>query len=301
MEVHQLRYAVAIARTGNFSRAAMECRVSQPSLSQQVRKLEEELGERLFDRDQKQTRLTATGERFIARAARILEELSDAEREARETQEIARGTLTIGVLPTVAPYLLPRAIADFSAHYPGVHVAVYEDTTATLAALVESYELDLVIASLPLQDPALEVVPLLTEELLLAIPPGHSLARKRAISLSDLEDSAFVLMKEGHCLSEQTLRFCHQCGIEPRIAARSAQMETVQKLVHAGLGVSLVPGMAARDPMPNHPIYRSLRDPRPQRTLAVFWRRRRPLSRAAAAFLEILRACISQVTQSRSV
>jgi LysR family hydrogen peroxide-inducible transcriptional activator len=301
MEVHQLRYAVAIARTGNFSRAAVECRVSQPSLSQQVRKLEEELGERLFDRNQKQTRLTATGERFIARAARILEELSDAEREARETQEIARGTVAIGVLPTVAPYLLPRAIANFSGRYPGVHVAVHEDTTATLAALVESYELDLAIASLPLQDPALEVVPLLTEELLLAIPPGHPLARKRAIGLPDLADSAFVLMKEGHCLGDQTLRFCHQCGIEPRIAARSAQMETIRKLVYVGLGISLVPSMVALDPAPDHPIYRSLRDPRPQRTLAVFWRRRRPLSRAAAAFVEILRDGISQASQSRSV
>lgn len=301
MEVHQLRYAVAIARTGNFSRAAVECRVSQPSLSQQVRKLEEELGERLFDRDQKQTRLTATGERFIARAARILEELSDAEREARETQEIARGTLAIGVLPTIAPYLLPRAIADFSGRYPGVHVAVYEDTTATLAALVESYELDLAIASLPLQDPALEVVPLLTEELLLAIPPGHPLARKRAIGLADLADSAFVVMKEGHCLSDQTLRFCHQCGIEPLIAAHCAQMETIRKLVHAGLGVSLVPNMAACDSAPDHPVYRSLREPRPQRTLAIFWRRRRPLSRAAAAFVEILRAGTSQASPSRPI
>ncbi|HEY8903603.1 MAG TPA: LysR family transcriptional regulator [Chthoniobacterales bacterium] len=301
MEVHQLRYAVAIARTGNFSRAAVECRVSQPSLSQQVRKLEEELGERLFDRNQKQTRLTATGERFIARAARILEELSDAEREARETQEIARGTLAIGVLPTIAPYLLPGAVADFSGRYPGVHLTVHEDTTATLAALVESYELDLAIASLPLQDPALEIVPLLTEELLLAIPPGHPLARKRAVGLPDLADCPFVLMKEGHCLGDQTLRFCHLGGIEPHVAARSAQMETIRKLVHAGLGISLVPNMAARDPAPDHPIYRSLRDPRPQRTLAVFWRRRRPLSRAAAAFAEILRDGISQALQLRSV
>jgi LysR family hydrogen peroxide-inducible transcriptional activator len=302
MEVHQLRYVVAIARTGNFSRAAAECHVSQPSLSQQVRKLEEELGERLFERDQKRTRLTTTGERFIARATRILEELADAQREAHETHEVARGTVTIGALPTIAPYLLPPVIAEFSARYPGVHVVLHEETTATLVALAASYELDLAIASLPLRDAAtFEIQPLLEEELLLAIPPSHPLARKRSITLDDLEDAAFVLMKEGHCLGDQTLRFCHQGGVEPNVVSRSAQVETIRRLVHAGLGLSLVPRMAASDSAPGHPLYRSLRPPRPMRTIIAFWHRRRPLSRAAAAFLETLRDVIARTPRKHTL
>ncbi len=288
MEVHQLRYAVAIARTGNFSRAAAECHVSQPSLSQQVRKLEDELGERLFERDQKRTRLTASGERFIARATRILDELAEAEREARDTKEVARGEVSVGVLPTIAPYFLPAIISSFTQRYPGVQIVIHEETTANLAALIASYEIDLAIASLPLDDDAFHLAPLFTEELLLAVAPSHPLAFKESISAADLESATFVLMKEGHCLGDQTLRFCHQSGLHPLVISRSAQVETLRGLVQAGLGISLIPKMAASQTHDSQPIYRSLEAPRPERTIAAFWNRRRPLSRAATAFLEML-------------
>ncbi len=289
MEVHQLRYVVAVARTGSFSRAAGDCHISQPSLSQQVRKLEEELGERLFERDRRRTRVTSSGERFIVRAARILDELAEAEREARETHTITRGQVSVGVLPTIAPYLLPSLIGSFTERYPGVQIVIHEDTTATLASLVSSYEVDFAIASLPLRDTAFEIAPLFTEELLLAVPPSHPLAVKKSISAGDLENSTFVLMKEGHCLGDQALQFCHQSGVQPRVISRSAQVETIRRLVHAGLGISLIPKMAAAQAAPEQPIYRSLRAPRPQRTIVAFWNRRRPLSRAATVFLEDLR------------
>lgn len=288
MEVHQLRYVVAIARTGSFSRAAGDCHVSQPSLSQQVRKLEEELGERLFERDRRRTRLTSSGERFVTRAARILDELAEAEREARETHDVTRGQVSVGVLPTIAPYLLPAVISDFTASFPGVQILIHEDTTATLSSLVASYEVDLAIASLPLRDPAFAIAPLFTEELLLAMPPGHPLTRKRTLTPADLESSTFVLMKEGHCLGDQALQFCHQSGVQPRVISRSAQIETICRLVHAGLGISLVPRMAAVASSQRQPVFRSLRAPRPERTVIAFWNRRRPLSRAAVAFLESL-------------
>ncbi len=289
MEVHQLRYVVAIARTGSFSRAAGDCHVSQPSLSQQVRKLEDELGERLFERDRRRTRLTSSGERFVMRATRILDELAEAEREARETHQVTRGQVSVGVLPTIAPYLLPPIIGDFTARFPGVQVVIHEDTTATLASLVASYEVDIAVASLPLRDPGFEIVPLFTEELLLAVPPDHPLAHKKSLTSADLEAATFVLMKEGHCLGDQALQFCHQSGVQPRVISRSAQVETIRRLVHAGLGISLVPKMAAAQAAPDQPVYRSLRAPQPQRTVVAFWNRRRPLSRAAAAFLEALR------------
>src|SRR3954466_7889246 len=126
MEMNQLRYAVAVARTGNFSRAAEQCRVSQPSLSQQIQKLEEELGERLFDRMKRQTKLTPHGEVFVPRAVRILEEAEMALREAADARSLVSGALPIGVLPTIAPYLLPQTIGLFAQKYPGVEIVVQE-------------------------------------------------------------------------------------------------------------------------------------------------------------------------------
>jgi LysR family transcriptional regulator, hydrogen peroxide-inducible genes activator len=296
MEVHQLRYVVAIARTGSFSRAAGNCHVSQPSLSQQVRKLEDELGERLFERDRRRTRLTSSGERFVSRATRILDELAEAHREAKETHLVTRGQVSIGVLPTIAPYLLPSLVSEFTERYPGVQIVMHEDTTATLASLVSSYEVDLAIASLPLRDSVFEITSLFTEELLLAVPPAHPLAVKKTITSRDLESAQFVLMKEGHCLGDQALQFCHQSGVQPRVISRSSQVETIRRLVHAGLGISLIPKMAAAQAAPEQPVYRSLRAPQPQRTIVAFWNRRRPLSRAATAFLEALReTCNRQI------
>src|SRR5580658_9573473 len=135
MEMHQLRYVVAVARAGNFSRAAEQCHVSQPSLSQQIQKLEDELGQRLFDRMKREAKLTAHGEAFLPRAVRILEEAHAATREANDAQHLLRGTLTFGVLPTIAPYLLPDALAEFTGKFPGVEVLVHEDTTAQLLRL----------------------------------------------------------------------------------------------------------------------------------------------------------------------
>ena len=142
MEMHQLRYVVAVAGAGNFSRAAEQCHVSQPSLSQQIQKLEDELGERLFDRMKRQVKLTPHGEAFLRRAVRILEEVESARREAIDARELLRGNLTIGVLPTIAPYLLPVALADFSKKFPGVAIVVQEDMTNRLLKQVLACEID---------------------------------------------------------------------------------------------------------------------------------------------------------------
>jgi LysR family hydrogen peroxide-inducible transcriptional activator len=141
MELHQLRYVVAVARTANFSRAAALCHVSQPSLSQQIKKLEDELGERLFDRMKRAVKLTSQGETFLHRALRILEEVDAAKREASDAQHLLRGALTIGVLPTIAPYLLPKVMAQFTNKFPGVEIVVEEDTTARLLKLALDYEI----------------------------------------------------------------------------------------------------------------------------------------------------------------
>lgn len=284
MEIHQLRYVVAVARTGNFSRAARLCHVSQPSLSQQIQKLEKELGERLFERQRTRTRLTACGERFLPRAERILHELEEARREAEDLHALAQGEVIVGVLPTIAPYFLPPVAAAFGQAYPGVTITMIEETTASLVGMMNRHEIDFALASLPVPDGQMEVRVLLEEELLLALPPGHELERRKSIAADDLAKLPFVLMREGHCLGDQVLRFCERNEFEPRVRSRSAQVETILALVEAGQGVSLIPDMARR--RSHAPVsYRSLSAPRPRRAVVAFWHRRRPLHRAAEEFL----------------
>lgn len=290
MEMHQLRYVVAVARTGNFSRAAEECHVSQPSLSQQIQKLEHELGERLFDRMKRGAKLTAHGQTFLRRAVRILEEVEAAQREATDARSLLGGTLIIGVLPTIAPYFLPGLLVRFAAKYPGVELVVQEDTTAQLLKMALACELDLALASRPIREERCEVRDLFAEELLLALPADHRLARQRAVTPADLKDERLIVMKEGHCLGDQVLAFCDQGNFRARISFRSAQLETILVLVGAGIGISLIPAMAADFRPTNGVIYRSFRSPRPSRKIAALWLKQRPLSRAADEFLRLAAA-----------
>ena len=290
MEMQQLRYVVAVARAGNFSRAADQCHVSQPSLSQQIIKLEDELGERLFDRMKRAAKLTPHGEAFLRRAIHILHEVDAAKREAAEAKDLLRGAITIGVLPTIAPYLLPRTMAEFTEKYPGVEIVVQEDTTARLLKHTLAYEIDLALVSQPINDEGLTVRCLFGEELLLALPPGHPLTRKSNISLGDLACERLIVMKEGHCLGDQVLNFCERRDWHPQISFRSAQLETIQALVSAGLGLSLIPAMAARPGRKDLPAYRSFQPPKPQRKIVAVWPKQRPPPKAANEFMKLVEA-----------
>jgi LysR family hydrogen peroxide-inducible transcriptional activator len=288
MELQQLRYVVAVARTGNFSRAAEQCHVSQPSLSQQILKLEDELGERLFDRMKRVAKLTPHGEAFLRRAVHILHEVDAAIRDAAEAKDMLRGNITVGVLPTIAPYLLPEAMAEFTGKYPGVEIVVHEDTTAQLLKHTLAYEIDFALVSQPINDERLVVRDMFAEELLLALPPGHPLTRKRNIKVADLAGERLIVMKEGHCLGDQVLRFCERRDWRPQISFRSAQLETIQALVRAGVGISLIPAMAVQSNVGNTLEYRSLKSPRPERKIVAVWPNQRPPRRAANELLKLI-------------
>ena len=288
MEMHQLRYMVAVARTRNFSRAAEQCHVSQPSLSQQIQKLEDELGERLFDRLKREAKLTAHGEIFLPRAMRILEEADAAKREATDARSLLHGTVTVGVLPTIAPYLLPDVMAAFTGKFPGVQMVVQEDTTARLLKLALACEIDFALASRPIRDTRLEVRELFSEELLVALPPKHPLARQDTVKVRDLGSERFIVMKEDHCLGDQVLGFCDRHDLQHHISFRSAQLETIQSLVRAGLGISLIPAMAAQRDRRHVPEYRSLQGTKPSRQIVAAWPKHRPPGRAAAEFLKLV-------------
>jgi LysR family transcriptional regulator, hydrogen peroxide-inducible genes activator len=192
------------------------------------------------------------------------------------------------VIPTIAPYLLPKATAAFMKRFPGVEIAVHEETTARLLKLLHGYEVDLAILSTPFEQKRLASRHLLTEELLIALPPGHPLAQKRSLQPRDLEEERLIVMQEGHCLGDQVLGFCARRDLRPGISFRSAQLETLQSLVHAGMGVSLVPAMATRRGHAEMPVYRSLSGKKPARTIVAAWPKQRPPGRAASEFLKLL-------------
>jgi LysR family hydrogen peroxide-inducible transcriptional activator len=287
MELHQLRYVVAVARTGNFSRAAEQCHVAQPSLSQQIQKLEDELGEKLFDRLKREVKLTAHGEAFLRRAVTILNEVEMAQREVSDARQLLRGTIAVGILPTIAPYLLPALMQEFSEAYPGVEVVIQEDTTAQLLKQLLACEIDFAIASNIASDPRIEVRGLFSEELLVALPAQHKLARKRQLAPSDLEQERFIVMKEGHCLGDQVVGFCERRDLRTSVSFRSAQLETIQAMVCAGTGISLIPEMAAKTPGAHRPVFKPLR-PSPKRPINALWLKQRPPGRAAQEFLRML-------------
>jgi LysR family hydrogen peroxide-inducible transcriptional activator len=171
-----------------------------------------------------------------------------------------------------------------------VEIVVHEDTTARLLKLAHAYEIDFALVSQPIRDEQLELKELFSEELVLALPPGHALARKRSVAVGDLAGESLIVMKEGHCLGDQVLGFCDRRDVKPKISFRSAQLETVQALVASGLGISLIPAMAAQNERRDLPKYRSLQSPKPQRKVVAVWPKQRPPGRAAKEFLKIVAA-----------
>jgi LysR family hydrogen peroxide-inducible transcriptional activator len=282
--MHQLRYFLAAIRTGSFSRAAEECHVSQPSLSQQILKLEEELGEPLFERLPRGVAMTPAAHLLQPAATRILEEAEDARRLVRQARGEVRGRVTVGVLPTIAPYFLPGLLRAFAARFPQAEVLVQEDTTARLLMLIDNAEVDMAILSLPVEAPFLAIRPLFDDELLLAMPPSHPLAEAPEVSLTDLRSEEFILLADGHCLADQAQDLCQQtAGFSPKVACRSAQMETVLSLIRAGLGISLVPRLAQQAHAAEGLRLRPLSPPL-HRRIALAWRKNRHFCLVARAF-----------------
>jgi LysR family hydrogen peroxide-inducible transcriptional activator len=286
MELHQLRYYLAVARTRNFSRAAEQCHVAQPSLSQQIMKLEDELGERLFERTKREVSLTPAGELFRRHAEQVLDGVEQARDCVREVGDVLRGRVLLGALPTIAPYYLPERLRTFTADYPDVEIVVHEDTTDRLVRAVLGKEIDAAVLSLPVERAGLVAEEFFDEDLLVALPANHPLAGRRALALDDLEQESFILMKEGHCLAGQALQFCRLNGFSPRMSFRSAQIETVMAFVAAGWGISIVPAMS-RKPGVKNVRYRALKGM--TRSIGVIYREGRVLSRATRALLEFFR------------
>jgi LysR family transcriptional regulator, hydrogen peroxide-inducible genes activator len=291
MELRQLRYFCAVAETASFSRAANKTHVSQPSLSQQIQKLEQELGVRLFDRLGRSVRLTEPGRAFLPRARNILHEVEEASSNIQETATVIGGSVSLGVIPTVAPYFLPRRLAVFSKKYPNVRVSVVEEITALLLEALRSGGVDVAMLALPLPARSHEFLsfPVLTEKLFAVLPKRHALARRPQVSLDDLRDEPFLLLRDGHCFRDTALDVCKQARMHPKVVFESGQFSSILSMVAAGMGISIVPKMAV-DTHLSDCRFVPLNDEQARRTIGAVVLRGRLLTRAQNAFLEQLKS-----------
>lgn len=246
MQIHQLRYFCAVARVRSFTRAAQRERLAQPSLSQQVRKLEDELGTKLFDRLGRSVRLTSFGEIFLPRAQAILRQVADAKQEIEDMAGVERGRLVVGAIPTVAPYLLPECLANFGRKFPQIQVSVVEELTADLLQRIQDGVIDLAVLVLPVPGGNFVCQELLREPLYLVVPQNHRLASHPSVHLKQAETDPFLLLKEGHCFRENTLSACGRARLQPNVVFESGQFTTILAMVAAGTGVSVVPQMAVQ-------------------------------------------------------
>ena len=284
MEAQQLRYVCAVAETGSFSRAAERCQVAQPSLSQQVLKLEEELGTKLFDRLGRGVRLSEAGRAFLPHARAVLDGLDLARASVAANTDGVRGSVTLGAIPTIAPYLVPRYASSFTRHYPDARLRIVEDTTPVLIEGLRDLSIDFALLALPLRHKDLDLQPIRTEPLLAVLPRNHPLAKSDALSLADLRGESFVMLRDGHCFRDLSLSICGSARVNPSIAFESGQFSSVLGMVGAGIGLSLVPQMAV-EPAASCRFIR-LRDANAVRTIVLASLRGRsfnPVQQALAA------------------
>ncbi|MFB2531619.1 LysR substrate-binding domain-containing protein [Paracoccus sp. p4-l81] len=274
--LRQLRYVVALARHGHFGRAAQDCAVTQPALSTQIREIETTLGGPLFDRNARQVTPTALGEQVIARARAVLRQVDDITDLGRIGTSGHLHRLRMGVIPTVAPYLLPQVMADLAAAFPDLDMTVRETVTPNLLADLAEGRLDTAIIALPASEPALEEVELFTESFVLIRPLTE--AGGPIPSPRNLRQMRLLLLEEGHCFRDQALSFCQMQPDSPREMLDGSSLTTLVQMVAAGMGVTLIPDMAvpvetrlARVDVGRFPA------PEPARRIGMVWRRGSPL------------------------
>ena len=266
-EFKQLSWFRAVADEKNFTRAAESLGVSQPSLSRAIQKLESQLEQPLFERRPREVVLTETGERFYIRAIQIIDLVDDTFSELSEAG--SHGTVRIAVIPTIAPYLLPRLLKTFASANPNVSIIVQEDTTKNILSRCKHGEVDLAILALPISVKYMEVESLFEEELVLVVPNGHELEKKKTIGLKDVQEFPFVMLDQAHCLSDNIASFCQRQSMEPVSIERTSQLATVQELVSLSHGISMVPKMAEAIDNSDRRVYRSFSGEKPMRTIAM--------------------------------
>lgn len=286
MELRHLRYFEAVARHSHVTRAASELHIAQPALSKQISQLEQELGVALFDRIGRNVRLTEAGEALLPHVHAVLSQVEAARAEMAERVGLRRGRASIGTPPTVGTQLLPPALAVFHQNYPGIELRLHEAGMQTLLDLLETGVVDVAVVSLPVTDPDLTVVPLFSEDLMIAVGRSHYLANRTSVAIKDLRDEPWLLSPENYELREATLGACRRAGFSPHIILDGGEMDTLLRLVSSGMGVALFPRLAVQHV--NDLVALQVTDQSLQRSLGIVWRGDRTASPAARALRELL-------------
>lgn len=296
MNLRALQYLIKLAELQHFSRAADACYVSQPTLSTQIRKLEDELGVQLVERAPRNVQLTPVGKEIVARAKHVLRDVEQIYAAARRSRDPETGTLRLGLFPTLAPYLLPHVVPGIRRRFPKLRLELAEEKTADLLAMIEDGELDAGLVAMPVDDDGLEQAVLFEEPFVMALPENHPLAAKQAIDVHDLDGTELLLLEDGHCLRDQALEVCSMANARERVDFHATSMETLRQMVAAEVGVTLLPVMAVRPPIANTAgiALRSFVDPAPRRTIALVWRKTSPL----AGLLRELADCFRDLPES---
>ncbi|MFG1343632.1 LysR substrate-binding domain-containing protein [Xanthobacter autotrophicus DSM 431] len=296
LSTRQLRYFEALSRHRHFGRAAEECAVTQPALSMQIREMEEMLGVRLLERGRGGVRLTPVGEEAAGRAREVLAALTDMERTIRDRGRLLEGRLRLGVIPSIAPYLLPRLLPEMARRYPGVEIGLRESQTEHLVAELAHGDLDLVVLSLPVEHPALDTMALFEDRFLLAVPEASPAFRGPLASPDSILADDLLLLEDGHCFRNQALNVCRKVDEKRLRRFGASSLSTLVQLVANGQGITLLPQMFVSQEGGHIPRVRllSFPDPVPTRTIGLVWRRTLPYREDVEALAAMVRACRPQ-------
>ncbi len=296
MNLRDLRYLVALADTLHFGKAAQRCFVSQPTLSAQIKKLEDYLGVQLIERQPRRVSLTQTGERVVARARRALQETDEIIALARHDSDPLQGRLKIALIPTVGPYLLPLVAKKLRRELPRLQLLLYEYQTEPLLEKLRSGEIDLGILALPVEGDGLVSYELYDEPFVLALPSGHPLAKKDHLRISDLDGETLLLLEDGHCLRDQALEVCSNVAVHEDQDFRATSLETLRQMVAAGLGITLLPELAVKAPFGagTGVVAKNLVRPVPKRVVGAIWRKSTTRQQAVEAVAGIIKSTLSK-------
>jgi len=292
MNLKDLKYLVALADTGHFGKAAERSFVSQPTLSAQLKKLEEFLGVKLVERQPKNMQLTDVGKQIVVRARRMLDDGEEIIALARSNTDPFAGKLKMGLIPTIGPYLLPRVMPKIRKALPQLGLMLYEYQTEALLKRLRDGEIDLGIMALPVLGDGLESRALYEEAFTVALPTHHPLAAKSTIKVQDLKGQTLLLLEDGHCLRDQALEVCSRVDVHEPQDFRATSLETLRQMVVAGLGITLLPEMAVESPFGSQRglAIRPFHKPQPSRTVGAVWRKSSTREAAIAAVSDVMEA-----------
>jgi len=303
MNLRDLTYLVALADHRHFGRAAEASFVSQPTLSTQIKKLEEELGVVLIERGPRKLMLTEVGTAISERAREVLNEVDQIREEARRHRDPEAGSFRLGLFPTIGPYLLPHVMPQLRERFPQLELYLIEEKTEILVDQLRRGQIDAAILALPVEDKAFEQELLFDEPFVLCLPADQPPPQHLPAQLFDLKANSLLLLEEGHCMRDQALEVCELAGARERQGFRATSLETLRQMVAAGVGVTLLPVLSVKPPVANNPALRvvAFEEPSPKRSLGLIWRRQSARASLMPMLAEVLRSLPAELLSTESL